>query len=293
LLGQDRLVNTSLSLRQECPAASLAAGLELPFRGDAMDVVGICRLGDARAGLLTFSVKESVVAAGTLVLSASDPQSGAWLVTDRPRLMFAKALAWLDAHIGFHNDETQQIAASARIAASAAVANGVTIGERTVVCDHVRIAPGVSIGDDCVIKSGAVIGEDGFGFERDIDGTPVRLIHRGGVRIGNRVEIGSVTTVCQGTLAPTVVEDDAKIDDHVHIAHNVHVGKKAMVIACAEVSGSVRIGERAWVGPNASILEGVKIGDDAFIGLAAVVLRDVAPNVTVVGNPARVLERKS
>jgi UDP-3-O-[3-hydroxymyristoyl] glucosamine N-acyltransferase len=98
--------------------------------------------------------------------------------------------------------------------------------------------------------------------------------------------------VVQGTLGPTVIEDDAKIDDHVHVAHNCRVGKKAFVIACAELSGGVVVGESAWIGPNASVLEQVKIGERAFVGLGCVVIRDVAAGTTVVGNPARVLERK-
>ena len=109
----------------------------------------------------------------------------------------------------------------------------------------------------------------------------------GGVRIGNRVEVGSVTTVCQGTLGPTIIEDDAKVDDHVHVAHNCRIKKMAFVIACAELSGGVVVGERAWIGPNASVLEKVTIGDDALVGLGAVVLRNVANGVTVVGNPAK------
>jgi UDP-3-O-[3-hydroxymyristoyl] glucosamine N-acyltransferase len=71
----------------------------------------------------------------------------------------------------------------------------------------------------------------------------VRLPHIGTVRIRNDVEVGSLTTVCRGTLSDTLIQDGAKIDDHVHIAHNIHVGEHTFVIACAEVSGGVRIGQ--------------------------------------------------
>jgi UDP-3-O-[3-hydroxymyristoyl] glucosamine N-acyltransferase len=168
----------------------------------------------------------------------------------------------------------------------------VVVGPGTRIEPNVTIADDTHIGRDCWLKSGCVIGEPGFGLERDADGTPLRMLHLGSVILGDRVEIGALTTVCRGTLGPTVVEDDAKIDDHVHIAHNVRVGKKAMVIACAELSGGVVVGEAAWVGPNASVLEKVKIGERAFVGIGAVVLRDVAEGTTVVGNPARVLDRK-
>ncbi|MEZ5268643.1 MAG: hypothetical protein R2789_08795 [Microthrixaceae bacterium] len=82
----------------------------------------------------------------------------------------------------------------------------------------------------------------GFGYARDPDGTPVLLPHLGGVRIGDRVEIGANTAVDRGTLEHTVIEDDAKIDNLVHIAHNCVVGEGAFVIATSILCGSVRIG---------------------------------------------------
>jgi UDP-3-O-[3-hydroxymyristoyl] glucosamine N-acyltransferase len=81
----------------------------------------------------------------------------------------------------------------------------------------------------------------------------------------------------------------AKIDNHVHISHNVVVGRHAAVIAKAMVGGSATIGDYAWVAPGALILNKVSVGERAYVGMGAVVLRDVAPGATVVGNPARVL----
>ncbi len=87
------------------------------------------------------------------------------------------------------------------------------------------------------MKSGSVIGEMGFGFERDEAGIPLRMAHLESVEIGNRVEIGSLNTVCRGTLNSTVIEDDVKTDDHVHIAHNCRVRRGAMLTAAVVLSG--------------------------------------------------------
>lgn len=143
------------------------------------------------------------------------------------------------------------------------------------------------IGDDCIIKSGAVIGQDGFGFERDESDLPFRIKHLGKVIIGNNVEVGSGTTVCKGTLNDTIINDYVKIDDHVHIAHNVIIKKGAMIIACAEISGGVVINENAWIGPNASIIQKLVIGKKSIVGIGANVIKSVADFTVVAGNPAK------
>lgn len=164
------------------------------------------------------------------------------------------------------------------------------IGADSLIHNNVVIGDGVRVGARCVIKSGAVIGEEGFGFERDELGRPIRLIHLGSVLIGDDVEIGSLTTVCRGTLDDTVIEDFSKIDDHVHIAHNVRVGRSALITACAEVSGGAVIGDEAWLGPNVSVIQKVRIGGKSLVGIGSNVIRDVPLGATVAGNPAKVLK---
>jgi UDP-3-O-[3-hydroxymyristoyl] glucosamine N-acyltransferase len=155
----------------------------------------------------------------------------------------------------------------------------------------VVISDGVTIGSDCIIKSNTVIGEAGFGFERDEMGVPIRILHLGTVKIGDRVEIGSLNTICRATLGTTVIEDDVKTDDHVHIAHNCRVRRGAMITACVELSGGVDVGSFAWVGPNSSIIQKLVIGDHAFIGIGSNVTKSVPNGVSVAGNPARMLTR--
>jgi UDP-3-O-[3-hydroxymyristoyl] glucosamine N-acyltransferase len=171
------------------------------------------------------------------------------------------------------------------------IGESVDIGDDTVIAHHVVIAPGSRIGCRCVIKSHAVIGEDGFGIEFDEDGRPLRLPHIGGVVLGNDVEVGALCTIAKGTLGDTILEDDVKLDDHVHIAHNVSIGAGTLLTACAEISGSVQIGKHVWVGPNASVMNGIKIADETLIGLGAVVIRSSQRGQRLVGNPARPLRQ--
>lgn len=212
------------------------------------------------------------------------------ILSTNPRLDFARALNWINDNNGFARpDAAPLIHPSATVGNSVFIGNGAKIGAHTVIHHNVVIGSGVTIGDYCVVKSCAVIGEDGFGFERDGNGIPIRLVHLGGVQIGDHVEIGCHTTVCRGTLSDTVVENYVKVDDHVHIAHNVRLRRGAMVVACAEISGGVDVGEGAWIGPNASVIQQLKIGSGALVGIGANVIRDVDAGTTVAGNPAKVI----
>jgi UDP-3-O-[3-hydroxymyristoyl] glucosamine N-acyltransferase len=284
------------SLTRPVSASFLAARLELSLAGPDLLVQRVCPLGSLEPDALTYAKKGVALAApGPLLVIGSAELAGgviSVLASDRPRLAFAKALRLLDEEIGFEKSGAPpKIHPTAQVGRNVVLGNGVEIGEGARIGHNVVVGHDVKIGRFSVIKSGAIIGEDGFGFERDLDGTPLRMLHLGSVVIGDHVEIGSLTTVCRGTLGDTVIEDFAKIDDHVHVAHNCHVKKNALVIACAELSGGAVVGNGAWVAPNASVLEKVVIGDRATVGLGAVVLREVAADQTVVGNPARPLTR--
>jgi UDP-3-O-[3-hydroxymyristoyl] glucosamine N-acyltransferase len=169
---------------------------------------------------------------------------------------------------------------------------GVVIGAKSFVGHNVVIDDGVHIREDCIIKSNTVIGEPGFGFERDEFGRPIRLLHLGNVIIGNRVELGSLNSVCRGTIENTIIEDDVKTDDQVHIAHNCIIRCGSLIAACVEISGGVDFGDHTWIGPNSSIIQKVKIGDKSFIGIASNVTKSVKNGTAVAGNPARQLVTK-
>jgi UDP-3-O-[3-hydroxymyristoyl] glucosamine N-acyltransferase LpxD len=287
-------------LKQLVQASWLAQELGLTLHGSDRMIERVDAADAADATSLCFAKNVAWVAksySAAVVLCHHDHVADiatSALPSTTPRLDFARALSLLDARVGFvWSAERPQVHPTARIGQHAVIGPGVRIGAHTVIGHHVVIGAEVEIGERCNIKSGAVIGEEGFGFERDASGAAVRLPHIGTVRIGNDVEVGSLTTVCRGTLADTVLQDGAKIDDHVHIAHNISVGEHAFVIACAEVSGGVRIGKRAWIAPSATVLNQLTIGDDAVVGLGAVVVRNVEAGDTVVGNPAKPLTRKN
>ena len=132
-----------------------------------------------------------------------------------------------------------------------------------------------------------VIGGPGFGWY----GTPPRRFpHIGGVFIGEHVEVGSCVTIDRGALGDTIIGSFVKIDNGVHVGHNCMIGERANLTAHVCLGGSVVIGEGAWIGMGATIKNQIRVGARAVVGMGAIVIKDVEPDTTVVGNPARELK---
>lgn len=165
------------------------------------------------------------------------------------------------------------------------------IGDNSVLDSYVRIYDDVVLGHDCVIKSGAVIGGEGFGFEKDEDGNRFRFPQIGSLIIGNYVEVGANSCIDRGALADTVIGDYTKINNLCHIAHNNVIGNNVCITGCVNISGSNIIDDDVWIAPNSSVRGWVHIGKGATIGMGAVVLKDVPTYETWVGNPAKKLEK--
>ncbi len=190
-------------------------------------------------------------------------------------------------------------AANPSVHSDAEIADDVRIGPFSVVGPDVSIGPGTRIGSNCHIEHAAIgrdvsiansvaIGGVGFGYEENPEtGEVLQFPHIGGVEIGDRVEIGSNTCLDRGSIGDTVIGNDCKIDNLIHIAHNVRMGERCKVIALAIVGGSVTLGDDAWIAPAAAIRDWRMVGEKAVVGLGAVVTKDVADGETVVGNPAR------
>jgi UDP-3-O-[3-hydroxymyristoyl] glucosamine N-acyltransferase len=288
-------------------ASTIAADLDAPLLGIDRPVLGIAPLDEATAGMLTFVVDPGKRAAqalaalrqGAVLLSTPEIRSlehadGAVITVLNPRAAFAQTITRR-----FARPAQTGVAESARIHPDATVDSTATVGEytviragavigpRTEIRDHVVIGHDVRIGADCLIKSHAVIGEEGFGMDKDAEGNNFRIPHVGSVVITDHVEVGGFTTVCSGTISPTRVGDYTKIDDHVHIAHNCRIGRNVIITACAEISGSVIVEDDTWIGPNASVLQGVTLGEHSLLGIGAVAVKSVPADEVRIGNPAR------
>ena len=162
------------------------------------------------------------------------------------------------------------VGANARVGAGSVlgphcvIGEGVTLGEGCVLHARVTLHEGVRVGDRVEFWSGVVVGSDGFGYAQQ-DQQWVKLVHRGGVRIGDDCEIGSNSTIDRGMLDDTVIGCGVKIDNQVQVAHNVHIGDHSAIAGNAGIAGSAKIGRYCQIGGAAGVQGHVELADGVII----------------------------
>ena len=205
---------------------------------------------------------------------------------------------------GAHIDPTATIDPSASIGAGARVGPDCRVGARTVIASNATLVAKVEVGRDGWIHSGAVLcehtrvgdrvilqpgvvlGGDGFGYVADAEGRPVGMAQRGCVVLEDDVEIGANTTVDRATLDETRIRRGAKIDNHVHIAHNCEIGEEALIVAQTGLSGGTIVGRRAIVMAGVGTTGHLRIGEGAFIAARSGLHHDVPDGARMYGAPA-------
>ncbi len=170
--------------------------------------------------------------------------------------------------------------------ASVIVEENVSIGKDCRIYPHVVIRRNCKIGDRAILHPGAVIGSDGFGFAEK-EGRYTKIRQLGWVEIGHDVEIGANTCIDRGALGPTILRDGVKLDNLIHVAHNVEIGEHSAIAAQTGISGSVRVGSHVKIAGQVGLAGHLEIGDGAFIGAQAGVSKSVPAKAVVTGTPAR------
>jgi UDP-3-O-[3-hydroxymyristoyl] glucosamine N-acyltransferase len=150
----------------------------------------------------------------------------------------------------------------------------------------VTLYVGVEVGDRSIIHSGARIGSDGYGYTM-VQGAYQKVPQVGGCVIGKDVEIGANTTIDRGSVGATEIGDGVKIDNLVHIGHNVRVGAHSLIVAQVGVSGSTRIGTRTTLGGQVGVNGHIRIGDNIVIAAKSGVWGNITEPGVYSGSPAR------
>ncbi len=310
-------------------AELLKAELRMPPAEPMPEITGVASAKTASKSDLVFAEDESSLsdalsshAAAVIVAAKIAPEDGVGkplLVVKQPRLAFALATRELRAtpppsgvhpaaiidgsvvqgrriSIGAYAviEPGVKIGDDTVIGAGAIVAAGVTIGRECHIYPRVVIYSGVELGDRVVVHAGAVLGADGFGYVRDNEtGEYIQFPQQGRLIIEDDVEIGANTTVDRGALEETRLAKGVKIDNLVHVGHNVHVGKHVVIAAQTGISGSSVIGDYAIVGGQVGIGDHATVGERVILGSGSGVLthkKVKGEGVVFWGRPARPLK---
>ena len=244
------------------------------------------------------------------LIKARNTQKYATLVHENPKLVFAKCSKLLTTisptvesiihpKAIIHNsvilgngvkigpnvviEKGSIIGSRTEIKAGSFIGNEVTIGSDCAIHPNVTINNDVVVGDSSIINPGSVIGGGGFGFSQDSTKAWHKIPQCGGVVISENVEIGANTTIDSGTFKPTIIGKGVKIDNLVHIAHNVTVCENTIIAGCVGIAGSAYIGEACQIGGAAGILDHVKIPDNSIIGPMTLVMSSIKTSGSYVG----------
>ncbi len=179
--------------------------------------------------------------------------------------------------------ENVEIGANVYIGSNCSIGPNVVIGKNVVISNNVSVVNSI-IEEGCVIKSGARIGETGFGFEMK---TKQKITHSGNVIIGKHSSIGSNTTIDRAVFDSTILGEYSNIDNLVQIAHNVNIGNFAVIAAQVGIAGSTKIGDNVKIGGQSGISGHLLIGDNVTIAGKSGVTKNIPSNKIVAGFPAK------
>ncbi|MDD3925778.1 MAG: UDP-3-O-(3-hydroxymyristoyl)glucosamine N-acyltransferase [bacterium] len=287
--------------------------------GSDVAVGGVTAVENAEEGHLTWAENPGILdraissAASAVIAPAGSQVDGKpLLLVENPRLAFAKILkvfAWKDeAPAGIHPTavvgDNFNAPGDVSIQANVYIGKNVTLGDKvviypgvhigdnvkigsyTIIYPNVTIYSQISIGKKVIIHAGAVIGSDGFGYVKSSN-YHYKVPQIGTVIIEDYVEIGANVTIDRATTGATIIKDGTKIDNLVHIGHNVNVGEKSIVVAQVGISGSVKIGNRVILAGQVGVKDHTSIGADTIVGAHSGVISDLEEGSFVSGYPAR------
>ena len=284
-----------------------------------MVITGVSEIQNGRESTITFLSNSkykkylpSTGASAVVVSKASLLDNKPGIVHHNPQLAIAKILGQFTPKLQYTSgvNETAYVDSKAKIGKNVTIGPfsvieaGVIIGDHSNIGSHtvidqktsigknckifsnIHIYHGTNIGDNAIIHSGTVIGSDGFGFVTDKD-INHKIPQNGYVIIGNNVEIGANCAIDRGTIGDTIIEDQCKLDNHVHLAHNVRLGKGCLLTAAVTIAGSVEVGEFCIFAGHVGVAPHVKIGARSVLAAKTGVSKSLTGGKVYAGMPAR------
>ena len=290
-----------------------------------IEIDSVSEIQKGKAGTITFlgnpkyrKYISETKASAIIVSDKSFLKGKNGIIVQNPQLAFAKILSIFsdkrDDLAGIHPSaivhESAELGKEVSIGAFAVIGESVKVGNRSKIGHHVTVGNSSRvgtnslvysnvniyqdclIGDNVIIHSGTVIGSDGFGFVTEND-VHHKIPQTGSVIIGNDVEIGANCAIDRATIDETIIEDGTKIDNLVHIAHNVKIGKGCLFAAGVGIAGSVEIGDYCVFAGHSAVAPHLKLGSLSILAAKTGVTKSLAGGKIYAGMPAREIKEKN
>ncbi|MFA6383818.1 MAG: UDP-3-O-(3-hydroxymyristoyl)glucosamine N-acyltransferase [Candidatus Omnitrophota bacterium] len=292
--------------------------------GDENAVIkGVAGIEDAHDGDITFLANPkyapflSRTRATAVLIGRDTPVEGkvnpALIRVDNPSLAFTSIVAFVlpqdvrhpsGVHPAAVVAKGARLGKNAGVGACAVIEEGVSIGDNTVIypnCSigrntvigdntilysNVSVRENIRIGDNVIVHAGSVIGSDGFGFVT-AGGKHHKIPQVGTVIIEDDVEVGANCTIDRARFDKTVIGQGTKLDNMVHIAHNVIIGKNCLIVAQVGISGSTTIGENVILAGQVGVVGHVTIGNNSVVMAKSGISKNVPENSVLYGVPAQ------
>jgi len=300
-------------------AAQVAARVRGEVVGDSsIQLAGIASVDSARAGDLTFAETEAHFATAERSQAAAILVTGTFVSAGKVLIRVANARVAVARLLpvffpaespppgidpGATIDSSAQIDPSAHVGPFCVVGPGARVGARSVLMAGNHVGRDCRIGDDCclfpnvvvyarsqighrvTVHAGTVIGSDGYSYVFD-EGRHRKMLQVGNVVIGDDVEIGANAAIDRGALGSTTIGEGTKIDNLVHVAHNVVIGRHCLIMGQVGFAGSTRLGDYCVIASQSGVAGHLTLGNQATVGAKSGVMRDIPDRGTVLGIPA-------
>lgn len=277
------------------------------------EITGISTLRDATSSQLSYAISDKHVtalnntkAAAVLVtekLKGMVNSTTIAIVVENPELGMAQATRLFRETFDLPEEGSSRVDPSAvifpnvflgtnvAVGKNSRIMPGVYLGDHTVIGDDTIIHPNCviyhhcQIGNRCIVHASTVIGSDGFGYAHTRNGEHVKIEQMGNVLVEDDVEIGSNTSVDRATFNSTIIRKGSKIDNLVHISHNVDVGENTIIAGQSGIAGSTTLGRNVVMAAQSGAAGHIKIADFTTIAGRGGVTKDTEPGKSYAGFP--------
>ena len=289
-----------------------------------LEITGVSEIQNGKSGTITFlgnqaykKYMDSTKASAVIVSNEKFLSGKDGVIVRNPQFAMAKVLSKFFPNEynakGIHPkaivDSSSNIGNNVTIEAGAVIEAGVTIDDSTFIGANVFIGKNTKIGSECniyqnvviyqdifignkvIIHGSAVIGCDGYGFVKD-EGKQLKIPQTGTVLIGDDVEIGANSVIDRATIGETIISNMTKIDNLVHIGHNVQIGSGCLITAQVGIAGSAIIGDNCSIGGQAGVVPHVEIGPKSIIAAKSGVTKSLIGGEMYGGYPARPIKEQ-